>query len=352
MAGSYTTGTKLYRPEVLEVGWANLVDENFDRLSETHINVKSYAGVEGNGSNDDTVGINNAYIDAAAAGATVYFPPGDYRTSASIICHGTAGVNARGVRTVAAGRENITRIKPLSDFGGPVFNCNPTTATASPSWTFENLYIDNTLAPTSTGIYVNNVQLLRVVDCKFRLGAIGLDMGIVSAGNFIGLDAYNQTTAGFRYASGTTTNSQGHNWKGCTFFYTAGAISDGNAGWLDLSGHQDQWYDTCAVIRTAGTPYKLPYGFKLDGTGTATAAGQSWFTNCEADAVGDGNSPGTGTTGAGFWFKNITHVRMNTCWVSALDTINVWRMPAIYIDQCTDVSLDNNYISGTGLTVG
>jgi hypothetical protein len=348
--GSYTTGTKLWKPSYLEQGWGDLVDANFDRLSELTLNVKSF-GVLGDDVADDTTALNNAYITAAAQGAAVYWPPGSYRTSAPINCHGTAGSSAKGVRTIFAGREGIVRIKPLTDFAGPVLNCSPTTASASPSWSFENVYIDNALAPSNTGIYLNNVQLLRVVDCKFRLGTVGLDIGIVSAANFYGLDAYNQTTAGFRYAAGTTTNSQGHNWKGCTFFYTAGASGDGNAGWLDLSGHQDQWYDTCTVIRTPGISYKLPYGFKLDGTG-AGAPGQSWFTNCEADAVGDGNNPGTGATGAGFWFKNITHVRMNTCWVSALDTTLTWRMPAIYIDQCTDVSLDNNYISGTGITVG
>jgi len=52
-------------------------------VPEIYYNVKQY-GAAGDGSTDDTTAINNT-ITAAAAGGIVYFPPGTYKTSGSLI---------------------------------------------------------------------------------------------------------------------------------------------------------------------------------------------------------------------------------------------------------------------------
>lgn len=310
-------------------------------------------GAYGDNSHDDTAAIQQMFTSLAATGGVAYFPKGTYLISSTIDGHGTAGSSALPVFILGAGRENICRLKATATLGAnPTLNINPTTSAASPSWELRNIYFDNQLAPTSTSVYVDNVQRFRLDNVTLRSGAIGLNIERVSAGLFSNVDAYNQSTAGYQYFADTGTNSQGHVWMNCNYFMTAGATQNHNAGWLDLSGHQNQWYYTCSVIRTANIAYTLPYGFKLDGSATSTAAGQSWFTNCETDAVTDGNNPGDGSTGAGFWFNKITHVRLNSCWASSLDTAKSWRMPSMYFDQCTDVSIDNNYISGTGIRFG
>jgi hypothetical protein len=47
-------------------------------------NVKGDYGAVGDGTTDDTTAINNAITGAAAAGGTVYFPPGTYRVNGTI----------------------------------------------------------------------------------------------------------------------------------------------------------------------------------------------------------------------------------------------------------------------------
>src|SRR3972149_4011481 len=76
--GTYTTGTKLYKPANGESGWDDEANTNFDRLSEFGVNVKSYGAV-GDGVTDDTAAIQAA-IDAVttAGGGTVYVPSGTY----------------------------------------------------------------------------------------------------------------------------------------------------------------------------------------------------------------------------------------------------------------------------------
>lgn len=314
--------------------------------------VKDYGAVGSGG--DETAKIQAAYNAAAAAGGVVYFPPvegGAYGVTSTINCHGSSPSTAGTVVTIADSTQGLCRIKALNDIAGPIFNAAPTNASAVHSWFFEGLYVDMTLAPSATGLYVNNLQRLNIDRCEFREGNIGLDIGAVSAGNFERLDAYNCVTAGYRYASGTTTNSQGHNWLGCNFFQSSGVTHDCNAGWLDLSGHQDQNYFGCQVIRAPGINFKLPWGFKFDGSG-ASAAGQTYMSLCVADGITDGNNPGGGSTGAAYAFLKITNARMNNCWASALDTAKGWRQPALYIDQCTRFDVENCYLSGTGVAFG
>lgn len=328
---------------------------SFNLPGEQIYDVKGVFGARGDGVTDDTAAIQAAFDLASAKGGIVYFPPvgaGAYAVSSTINCQGTSGDSGGiAVGIVADSTQSMCRIKCLGDIAGPVFNCNPTSASQAHSWYVSGLYVDMTNAPSATGLYVNNLQRLNVDRCQFREGTIGLDVGAVSAGSFTRTDAYNSSTAGFRYASGTTTNSQGHNWFGCNFFMSSGVSHDCNAGWLDLSGHQDQNYFGCQVIRSPGITFKLPWGFKFDGS-AAPAAGQTFMSMCVADAITDGNNPGTGSTGAAYAFLKVTNARMNQCWASALDTARGWRTPCLYIDQCTRLDVENVYMSGTGVAFG
>lgn len=322
---------------------------------DTLFNVKQY-GAKGLGT-DDTAAIQTEFNEATLKGGIVFFPRGTYGVSSTINAHGASASQAIACGVLGEGVENIARIKPLVDIGGPVLNLAPTTASPSPSWWFDKVYVDLSLAPTSTGIFVDNVQLLNMDACKFRAGAVGLQIGRVSAGNFTRMNAYNCTTAGYYYDSSSTTDSQGHTWVGCNFFMSTGASANCNAGWLDLSGHQDQTYYSCRVERSAGINFTLPYGWKLDGTGSTVGnaasigSAASWFVNCVCDAITDGNNPGSGSTGASYWFSEQSNIRMTQCWASALDTTKVWRQPAIYINNGFRFDIANCYISGTGITI-
>lgn len=50
----------------------------------TQHNILHWGGVEGDGTNDDTTGINQAIQDVAALGGGLFFPTGDYRTTDTI----------------------------------------------------------------------------------------------------------------------------------------------------------------------------------------------------------------------------------------------------------------------------
>src|SRR3990172_2212881 len=85
--GSFTTGTKLYKPALGEVGYDDELNTNFDRLSEFGINVKSYGAV-GDGVTDDS----GAWIDALAAipanGGKLIVPPATYLFANEVLISG------------------------------------------------------------------------------------------------------------------------------------------------------------------------------------------------------------------------------------------------------------------------
>jgi hypothetical protein len=77
--GSYTTGTKLWKPAPSDgalngQNWAALVNQNFDRLSEYEINAKSF--LKGDGTTESSIAL--ADFAAAAVGKPTYWPPSEY----------------------------------------------------------------------------------------------------------------------------------------------------------------------------------------------------------------------------------------------------------------------------------
>lgn len=309
-------------------------------------------GAKMDGVTDDTAALNACFAAAQTlpkVGGVFLGPPkGTYAVTGTVDMTGGAGASAVGINVIGGNLQNGVRIKPLNDIAGPVLSANFSTVAAAMTMYLFGIYVDMTLSPSASGIYVNNIQLLDMDRCKTREGNIGLEIGAVSAGNFWRLVAYNAITAHYQYDAGTTTNNQGHTWIGCNAFVSSGVTHDCGAGWLDLSGHQDQTYYGCRAQRIAGTNFKFSYGFKFDGSGAA-AAGQTWMLHCNADAITDGLNPGNA---AAYYFNKITNVRMGHCWASALDTGKVWREPAVIVDQCTRVDISECYLSGTGLKFG
>lgn len=73
-------------------------------FSSLYFNVKDTAyGATGNGSTDDTTAIQTAIAAAAVIGGTVYFPPGTYMVSASLI------INADNVRLLGSGYATVIK---------------------------------------------------------------------------------------------------------------------------------------------------------------------------------------------------------------------------------------------------
>jgi polygalacturonase len=93
--GTFTTGTKLYKPSVGETGWGTAVDANFDLLSQEVVNVKSY-GALGDNSTNDAVAIQAA-IDA---GGRVFFPAGTYIVGATLNIKTNVTLAGTGMGTV------------------------------------------------------------------------------------------------------------------------------------------------------------------------------------------------------------------------------------------------------------
>src|SRR3972149_534307 len=105
--GTYTTGTKLYKPANGESGWDDEANTNFDRLSEFGINVKSYGAV-GDGITNDTAAIQAAIDALPSSGGILLSPPGDYLSNGAAL----TGLPS-GTRVIGAGR-NASKLRITS----------------------------------------------------------------------------------------------------------------------------------------------------------------------------------------------------------------------------------------------
>ncbi len=82
--GAFVNG--VYVPVLAETGWDAEVSDFLSRSGEEHINVKQLPyGAVGDGSHDDTAALTLAIAAAAAGTGTVYFPPGTYKITSTIV---------------------------------------------------------------------------------------------------------------------------------------------------------------------------------------------------------------------------------------------------------------------------
>jgi len=80
--GSYNA-QKIYLPALGEIGWADEINANFERLGELAFNVKAFGAV-GDGATDDTAAIQAAIAALPSSGGKVYFPPGTYKVTSTV----------------------------------------------------------------------------------------------------------------------------------------------------------------------------------------------------------------------------------------------------------------------------
>jgi hypothetical protein len=316
-------------------------------------------GAIGDGTTDDTAAIQAVYDTAAATGGTVSWYTPEAKTvkvTAQIEIAGASPSTALAVNTIGPGSHVVT-IKPTVALGtDAVFNLQPTTGSQSPGWEFHGLGFDLRDAPGCSGIVLGNVQVIDISRLKFRGGARGID--IVTCGGpaqFSHIYFWNQTDAGVVYRTGSTTNTQGHDWSNCTYFLSGSAADDAHAGfWLQGGGQDSSWY-RCHAFRQAGISQKLFYGFDFDGPSSAgfpptTGAGQPHLVNCVVDAVTDAAiGTSSAATSAAYRFSYQMNPRMTQCWASAMDTGLSARGPAVLLSNVQRASIENCYLSSQGV---
>lgn len=133
--GTTTAKQQLYKPSVGETGWGASVNANFDKLDGYVYNVRGY-GATGDGTTDDTTAVQNA-ITAAAAGGTVYFPPGSY------VCNGLTLANSN-VRLVGDGFSSKVFQKAGAADNTYLFSADSGSSVVANNisgLTFQNLYL-------------------------------------------------------------------------------------------------------------------------------------------------------------------------------------------------------------------
>lgn len=141
--GSMVNG--IYLPSNGEAGWGNSVSDNFRRQSENHINVKAYGAV-GNGTADDTAGIQAACNVALGIGGNVHIPPGDYKVTSTIDLGITGPIRISG----SLGAHNTGLwARVFGNIAGPIFSRGNASNLAGPI--IEDLAVQNTNA-AGTGI--------------------------------------------------------------------------------------------------------------------------------------------------------------------------------------------------------
>lgn len=302
-------------------------------------------GAVGNGAADDSDALQAMYNEAAAVGQAVYLGRGKtYGVTKTVNAHGANAATALPVVTIAAGSENVTRIKCLADIAGPVLNVAPTQASQQPSWAFRDVYVDMTLAPSATGLALSNLILARVSGCKFRLGSGGLSLSKVGASWFEDLWCYN-STVGYHTLTGTSTAGNGNKWRGCWFYMTSGAAGDVTAGFLDESQQQDGHYFQCHVQRNPGIAHNLLEGFVFSDATAAANTGANFLIDCNVDGITDGT---INLTHGGFRFLNQWNCVLAHSWASAVgDASN--KQPAVILDGCHKMTIEGTYLSGRGL---
>jgi hypothetical protein len=328
MAGSYTTGTKLYRPEVLEVGWADLVNENFDRLSEAPINVKSY-GAAGDGVTDDSVAIQAA-VDAAPAGATVYFPgAGPYLMDQLTI---DARLHLRG------DGKNLTTLKAITGATGPLINWD--NSTLRPGCTLRGLTIDMTNATGIAAVYMHNVRNGIVDDLYFSPGGtVALQLDLAQGMNILNVDVFNASTAAFK---GTHASSSGNNFINC---FSDTTTTTGVYGFF-FDGGLDWWCIACRAFRAPGIAQTLRYGFAWDYTSVNyNATGR--LLGCSVDAISDLTSSSANV--AGVYFRNVGNCSVDDTFISCAPTADGTSNACVEIAGSKSTKIDGSYLSGQGV---
>jgi hypothetical protein len=327
MAGSYTTGTKLYKPEVLEVGWADLVDENFDRLSETAVNVKSYPGVEMDGVNDDSVGFQDAVDD----GKNLYLPEGTLTVS-------NIAAPTNSIAIVGAGPQR-TFIQPVVGSTGTLLDLS--FASNSSNVALRDLTIDGSTAPTMKLLKTDRTNFLHLNRVQFRYGSIGWEHVQTSgSGSFEVADVnfQNQTTEAIHL-----TGSSG--------LGNAGGISDvliqvTDAAVTMTQGILVDWFtvgvafDNVSVLGNSTLPGPIGKGIVYNTSAPTGAQGAFLhFSNCVADNIA--------TPGAGLDLTNARGIWSSSGFWSADSTGSG---SGISITAGKEMAFSNDWISGKGIT--
>lgn len=333
-------------------------DQALFDLKSTVVNVRDF-GAKADGSTDDTTAIQNALNAVSSKGGTLYFPVGTYKITSTITYAGTGPVWIRG-HGMEASAGGQTKIKAsltgtYTAIGTTGYNGVLVFANASNvnHFRFENFYVDMTGLTNTIGLYVDNIGYSTFQRLKFREGGIGF-AGLRIAGCIMDdLHAWNQATYGFAqlYTDGThtvTTNGQANSWRDCEYRMTS-AVNNTTAGFAVLSGQQDVNFTNCHAQRQAAVATGAQYGFFFQGPVSTwppdgTWAGECHLVHCNADAIAD-----SAGDGAGFWFENYRHVRVDQTWSSAMDTTNAWYQPAIVVKNCQDIAIRGCEISSNGL---
>lgn len=147
-------------------------------------NVKGDYGAAGDGTTDDTTAINNAITGAAAAGGTVYFPPGTYRVNGTIEVGALAVQAAFGaviehypandttdcmvITGLNAGRTKISGLQIKGRQNGHTFGRDLIRIGKGDYVTLEDLYLESPkrhavhVEPSSNSFWVENLLMVNV----------------------------------------------------------------------------------------------------------------------------------------------------------------------------------------------
>lgn len=227
-------------------------------------NVKDY-GAKGDGSTDDYAAIQ-ATIDAAHVdGGEVYFPPGDYRVSATLKLDqrgitGAPNSNTRRVDFRGAGKGN-TILQATTDSTNVlrIIGDNPLTSASHAYMTVSHLAFGGA-SPTSrtcNGLRLDDLSYLTVTECTFHNLGVGLLLSGVLSSHFDGL-IFNESTRGV-YALKSASGPHANFWAGCEFRFCTKFGYEGDTTTCNATfiGCQFEACGTMGDIDTGGADFVL-----------------------------------------------------------------------------------------------
>ena len=135
-----------------------------DWMREVHLSVKDFGAV-GDGHSDDTTAIQ-ATVNRCVAlgGGTVYFPPGTYNITATILVPASQSISFVGAGYVStiANQSAVSGIFSISTSRG--FQISQLSLVGAPTGT------------TAPAIVVKSSQFFSILDCAIQLHSVGIDL--------------------------------------------------------------------------------------------------------------------------------------------------------------------------------
>jgi hypothetical protein len=282
-------------------------------------------GAKGNGKNDDTAAIQAAINSVGANGGAVFFPPGLYKTTSTLIVPEKVVLKGTGMRSAtvtysgagyaialgSAASKNLIYGTGLSDMGVLLTNVNSNgiAVQATAGAVLSNLYLEGVVPNSSTGIFLDGglianqfTGLTNIIvnhmKYGYRLGSTGT--GTVTSLVATNINSFGDTIHGAKGSVGIQIDENhgqgsrfyGGNLESCTYGIY------GKGSFVLIDGMRFEGNDTDVMLDKSAAAWFLTGCMGLDRVTNSST--RSYIAN-SFKSNGEGFSADERTVGTSAW---------------------------------------------------